>query len=469
MNLLAVHSYGRGLTVPLEHQPPTGVVNSSRAEARTKRPRRTHAFMFGFLKPTFRNVEYRQAYARCCSMQHLEFGVSSLTFLSYEAVLLYLLTVESGLSPGPPSSTPTCCRLRTSSRLRTDPDSASARFAAAFGVLLGLIKLDDDRRDEGRLISRFAHWLLSRKQTAVRQVFTEIDDQFETRVAGLINEHLKLESNWQTQPLPLAEYAEPTAKSFGYLFSLAVEQCDGQSELKDVFRQIGESLGFAILAFDCANDFYQDREQAQFNPLKTAAEIETALDLACEKLDQAAWLCEQHLSEASLCARVIASVFNRTAGFAPRANSCRKTAATWKKRLGEWGLHKEPGYVYARFDCCCELCCDGAGEAAGCCAGGDCAVCGGGEAAACSDCGCCVCDGCCCDCDGDSKKGNLEQLLGEHGWSRSALKPNGVVLIDGQRHRARAEEYHIPANVEIQVVDVVRSTLIVRELEDSEA
>lgn len=128
-------------------------------------PAKSEALMFGFLRPSFRDVEYRQAYARCCSMQHLEFGVSSLPFLSYESVLLYLLAVESGLNPGPPASTPTCCRLRTSARLRDDPDASFARFSAAFGVLLGLIKLDDDVRDEGRMMSRFAHWILARKRS----------------------------------------------------------------------------------------------------------------------------------------------------------------------------------------------------------------------------------------------------------------------------------------------------------------
>ena len=103
-------------------------------------------------------------------MQHLEFGVSSLPFLSYESVLLYLLTTGCGLNPGPPETTPTCCRLRTSRLHREEPDSRFAQFSAAFEVLLGLIKLDDDVRDEGRLISRLAHWALSRKHTAVHRV-----------------------------------------------------------------------------------------------------------------------------------------------------------------------------------------------------------------------------------------------------------------------------------------------------------
>ena len=426
--------------------------------------------MFGFLRPTFRDVEYRQAYARCCSMQHLEFGVSALPFLSYEAVLLYQLTVESGLNPGPPSSTPTCCRLRTSSRLRNDPDGRFARFAAAFGVLLGLIKLDDDRRDEGRLISRLAYWFLSRKQAAVRKVFTDIDDQFETRVTGLIDDHLQLESNWHSQPVSLADYSEPTAKSFGYLFSLAVRHTNDPERMQ-LFQQVGEAIGRAILTFDCANDFHRDREQGQFNPLQTEADISAALDLACESLDQAAWLCEQEFGDASLCARVIASVFERTASFAPHVSSCGTTTSRWKKRLGQWGLHKEPGYVYARFDCCeIVACCDGIGELAACynTAGEGAACCGtaGEGAGGCESAGC-MCDFCCCDGCGDGRNSQeeLEKLLGERGWSRSALRPNGVVLVDGQRYRARAEDAHIPTNVAIQVVDVVRSTLIGREFE----
>lgn len=402
-------------------------------------------------------------------MQHLEFGVSSLPFLSYEAVLLYLLSVEAGLNPGAPSSTPACCRLRTSSRLREDADASIARFSAAFGVLLGLIKLDDDVRDERRLISRLGHWLLSRRQSAVHEFFTAVDDQFSDRVAELIEEHLELERRWQHGSYSLNEYAEPTARSFGYIFSLAARSSgDSTADHRELFEQVGRSIGRAILAFDCAVDWHDDQRHGQFNPLPGESAIGAALDLACESLDQAAWLCETRCGESSLCARVLTSVFERTAAFVPR-HLRRTQRPGWKQRLSQWGLSREPGYVYARFDCCeVVACCDGVGEAASCCGGaGDGAAGCGGHGCGCETCVWCG-DGCCDPC-GDKisgRSGELAKLLGETGWTRSVLKPNGVVLINGQRHRAQAEDGQILVNVEIQVVDVVRSTLVVRPLEE---
>lgn len=424
--------------------------------------------MFGFLQPLFRDTKYRQAYARCCSMQHLEFGVSSLPFLSYEAVLLYQLTIDCGFNPGPPATTATCCRLRTSRRLRNEADAEFARFAAAFGVLLGLIKLDDDVRDEGGLISRLAHWTLARRQAAVNKVFTEVDDHFAERVEELIDEHLNLERNWQHNPVSLAEYAEPTARSFGYLFSLAARQNDiASAEQKKLLTSVGESIGRAILAFDCAADWYQDRHRGRFNPLPDESSIESALDLACASLDQAAWLCETQCGETSLSARVLASVFERTAAFTPKPIA-RRRRPQWKQQLSEWGLMREPGYVYARCDCCCELLCDGAGQAAGC--GEFAACCGEGPGCGCEGLVCCgegCCDPCCDKASG--RAAELEKLVGETGLTRNSLKPNGVILINGKRERARAESGVIPANTQVEVVEVLRSRLIVRRLDEPES
>jgi len=444
--------------------------------------------MFGFLKPAFRDTNYRQAYARCCSMQHLEFGVSSLPFLSYESVLLYLLTVECGLNPGPPASTPTCCRLRTSRLHREEPDAPFAQISAAFGVLLGLIKLDDDVRDEGRLISRLAHWALSRQQTAVHAVFTSIDDTFSDRVAELIDEHLELERNWQQRRVSLEEYAEPTARSFGYLFSLAARldtRADGHClpgsqpanainaiPPQELLTAIGESIGRAILTFDCARDWEDDQRRGQFNPLPDEAAIPAALDLACASLDEAAWLCETHCGESSLSARVLTSVFERAARFTPRRTARAKRPA-WKQQLSDWGLLREPGYVYARCDCCeITVCCDGVGEAATCCGGaGEAAegatCCSGGHGCGCEACLCCGDD--CCDPCVDKSSGRtaeLEKLIGDTAFTRTRLKPNGVVLVNGQRERARSEEGTIPVNTRVEVIGVQRSRLIVRPVDE---
>ncbi len=148
--------------------------------------------MFGFLRPTGRPAAYRQVYARCCSFQHLYYGVGSLPLLSYEAIFLYLAAVDAGVCPPPDASAPTCCRLRTSETLRSAPDAAIAELCASVGLLLAEIKLDDDVRDDGFLLSRVARrWLRSRFRRA-RRCLSARDPEFDRRVDETIGRHLEL-------------------------------------------------------------------------------------------------------------------------------------------------------------------------------------------------------------------------------------------------------------------------------------
>lgn len=413
-------------------------------------------------------------------MQHQEFGIGTLPFLSYEAVFLYLLATDAGLSNGPPDSTPTCCRLRTSRRLLSEPDADLACFCAAFGVLLGLIKIDDDVRDGGKLLSKLIHRRLSRKRKTVSQFFSKLDPQFDEKAAAFVSEHLALER--QIDPIPLDEYAAPTADAFGYIFSLATripspmaQSPDALDSTEKLFQRIGRAIGAAIISYDCAVDWQRDRRLGQFNPLPDQDAVESAIDVSCVRLDDAAFECEQRFGTMSTCSRVLTSVFERVSS-QPRRES--NNAATLQNRLGQamtsinrrlqsWGLRREPGYVYARFDCCdVAACCDGAGEVGGCCAGG-------GEvgAPACcpGDC-CCICsDYCAGDAFGKNRQQKeLENLKGETGITRSRLSPNGVILIHGKRRRACAESGPIPPDTKVEVIEVRGFGLLVRPTETSD-
>ena len=305
----------------------------------------------------------------------------------------------------------------------------------------------------------------------------------------MIEEHLELERNWCQRRVSLSEYAEPTARSFGYLSSLAARlgtAADGQChsgtrpanaydvvQSEELLTAIGASIGRAILTFDCAHDWQHDQRHGQFNPLPVEAEIPAALALACASLDEAAWLCEKHLGESSLSARVLVSVFERSARFTPR-RSARVERPAWRQKLSSWGLLREPGYVYARCDCCeIAACCDGIGEAATCCGGAGEAAEGATCCSAGHGCGCEACvwcgDGCCDPCvdKASGRTKELEKLIGDKGLTRSSLKPNCVVLVNGQRQRARSEEGTIPVNTRVEVIDVNRSTLIVRPVDES--
>lgn len=438
--------------------------------------------MFGFLRPAFEpdqlqiRTRYRQAYSRCCMAQHLHFGTLALPFLSYEAVFVYLLLTEAGLSEGPSEATPTCCRLRTSRRLQNEPDGDAAQFAAAFGVLLGLIKLEDDVRDEGSHLARLARWRLEKRRARLDSQFSAIDPRFAERVSSILKTHEEIEAKGDAS---LAEFGRPTADGFGYLFELAAKGHDADSEMQRLFAQLGLRVGAAIIAFDSAADWHSDQMTGSANPLRGESQIDQALDESFAQLAEAAWLCEERFGQLSLTASVLRSALDRVSAFQPRRpNLVKRTPRRVRDRLRNWGAIREPGYVYARFDCCeifscCELvgeagsCCEGAGGAAECCGAGGGAEAGGccaGESLGCGLEGvfCCFDDACC-----ESKsqrRRKFENVVSETGVTRSTLNPQGVVRVNGRRFRARAESGSIPAGRPIVVVSSDRDVLLVREL-----
>ena len=438
--------------------------------------------MFGFLRPAFEpdqlqiRTRYRRAYARCCMAQHLAFGPLSLPFLSYEAVFVYLLLTEAGLSEGPPEGTPTCCRLRTSRRIQNEADGEASRFAAAFGILLGLIKLEDDVRDEGSMLAQLARWRLEKRRAKLVSQFSLIDRHFAERVSSILKAHEEIEARGD---VPLAEFARPTADGFGYLFELAATARDADMETRRLFAQLGSRIGAAIIAFDSAADWHSDQMSGSANPLADESQIDAALDESFGQLAEAAWLCDEEFGQASVTARVLRSALDRVSVFQPRHPGLVKRAPRrLRDRLHQWGAIREPGYVYARFDCCevfscCELvgeagsCCEGVGGAAECCGAG-----GGVEAGGCcagESLGCgldgvfCCFDDACCESESQRRR-RIENVVGETGVARSALNPRGVVRVNGRRFRAQAEIGSIPAGRPVGVVASDRDVLVVREL-----
>ena len=59
--------------------------------------------------------------------------------------------------------------------------------------------------------------------------------------------------------VPLEDYAEPTAKAFGYLIGLLANAIRKPEHLV-TFQSIGRHVGRAIIAFDCAADKQRDSQ-----------------------------------------------------------------------------------------------------------------------------------------------------------------------------------------------------------------
>lgn len=436
--------------------------------------------MFGFLSPRTRLPQWRRSYARVCQHQRALFGLSSLPFLSYEAAFLYQAACDSGLISQLPGSAPTCCKLR---RLReAEPDDRSVgRYAAAFGMLLAGIKLDDDVADSGRVGNRLLRWKYRKQVATARSVLDRHSPGLVAQTESIVAEHMRLEA--LATPPPLEDYTAPTGRGFGLLFE-QLHPGDGTT-----FRSLGEAIGRAIIAWDCAVDFEFDRIHGHYTPLNSQSDVEDALHFCRLQLATAGW----QLPVGSVSRKLLLSVSQRVAA---RMQQVPRREPT--RLLERWGLIREKGFAYAGCDGCeaaCAVteCCGGGAE---CCGGiAECAECGGAAGSA----GCCaeqpVCcivpdAACCCGdayfscCDrastgdkqpsGTGRKlsgGNtsmFEPYLGHSGRS-ALLDPIGYVEINGEQLAARSESGGIiDAGTVVTVVGTDEFGVVVRKAEDGQ-
>lgn len=304
--------------------------------------------MFGLMNPGRQDTTFRRAYARCCQHQRRAYGLTSLGFLSYESVLLYLFALDAGTLSAEDLPPYTCCRLRP---LPSRPPSAEgqvARFCAALGLLLAHIKVSDDVRDGRSLPARLARWLLRRRFRAAFDHFGRLDAGFTQRVEQFIEDHLALEK--AGTPIALADYARPTADAFGYVFGL-MARLSGLEAQPDLLNRLGQHVGAAIIAFDCAVDWSRDRRRGDFNPLPDGEQsAEAALAYCRERLTQAAQECRAAFGDNSHAAHALLGVRERIAGRC-RASVCASVRAGADSRLRRWGVRRKGAFqVNAGWD-----------------------------------------------------------------------------------------------------------------------
>jgi hypothetical protein len=304
--------------------------------------------MFGLLNPGRQDVLYRRAYARCCQHQRRRHGLPSLAFLSYESVLLYLVAADAGIVPLDDLPAITCCKLRRLPTGVSQVECEVARFCGALGMLLASVKLADDLRDRPTLLTRLANWMLRGRFREAFDYFGRLDPAFERRLDAFIQEHLALER--RGEPVELAEYVRPTARAFGYVFALfwraggvslliAYDQgADAPRSPEEFLQALGEHVGSAIVAFDCAVDRDRDRQRGAYNPLPDGDDaVRDALALSRRHLYLAAEECRRRFGEEAHSRRVLLSVAGRLPGSCPES-ACRRFQQETRSRLQRWGL-----------------------------------------------------------------------------------------------------------------------------------
>lgn len=392
--------------------------------------------MFGFLVPSKPIAGWRRSYARVCQYQRKHFGLTALPFLSYESAFLYQVACDLGEIPHPDANAPKCCRLK---RLPTSQlaDEYVGTFCAAFGVVLAGIKVEDDVRDAGRIGNRLVQWKLRRQVKTARQILSGVTVQSSNfnltdAIDATVSDHVRLETR---QGVSLAEYVRPTGGGFARVFQSLPHASDRRR-----LSEIGEAVGQAIIAWDCAVDFERDRIKGEYNPLSSRAEVMTAFDLCLLQLAIVGW----KLPSGSVSGQVVASV---SAKVRRRKVDTQRGKVETVRRLERWGLTRQKGFVYAKLECCC--CCEAI------CEGAECLSCGA-EAATCGSGGCgeaCFCLECApigvCPDSGSGKKPASPNAAGSESpyahhvgtvtTTSGALNPAGYVIVDGERIPARTE------------------------------
>lgn len=274
--------------------------------------------MFGFLNPRPHSFDYRRAYARLCQHQRRAFGMLALPFHSYEAVFLYQVALDAGVFPAQVMPNVRCCRLAMPRSLPHDSDAVIGKFCASVSLLLASIKLEDDLRDTRGWAPRIARWVLRRRIKQANLTFSRLDPRFDRNVGQLIADHHALESRGGN--IPIDEYAEPTALSFGYVFGLA-SRLPGLGAHRDTLTSLGHKLGAAIIAFDCAVDWKRDRSRGEFNPLPDETSVANALDWSAERLAEAAHLAQRTFGNSSRSAATLEAVRLRVMNTTPFSQS----------------------------------------------------------------------------------------------------------------------------------------------------
>jgi hypothetical protein len=355
--------------------------------------------MFGFLRPSAGWRRYRQAYARLCQYQQIEYGRLSLPFLSYEGALLYLFATEAGWFPAPEDGAPVCCRLRQAPSLLERPEAPLGRFCASLGLLLASIKLDDDVRDGGSWPARLARWTLRKRLQSAHRYFQSLDEEFDATTNRYLDEHLQFETGARRPSLH--DYAAPTARAFGYVFS-RLSRVAPYRACGEALHTLGTHVGAAIIAFDCGADWRRDQCTGNYNPLCDHDDVRRSYAYCEHHLSAAARLCRDVHGERSLSATVLAGVAERV-----RQRQIETPHVTCREELQSYSPSRlrRAGYAFADLgllafaDCACDglgACCElgggaaeGGGAAAECCGGEACCH-GGAEGGYCCAEFCCI-------------------------------------------------------------------------------
>lgn len=193
-------------------------------------------------------------------------------------------------------------------------------------------------------MARLLRSTLSHQRCQAWVYFRELDTDFDATIRTYLDNHSLLEAS--VTSISIQKYASPTASAFGYVFGL-MAGLPAMAGSKEFLSAIGQLVGSAIISFDCAVDWHDDRRHKNFNPLPNEDSRIASRQYSVACINDAASRCFARLGPRATSGKILEGVASRMEQLALyQPMSCHTGNQNASKR-----------FVYAYSDVCCAICC----------------------------------------------------------------------------------------------------------------
>lgn len=222
--------------------------------------------MFGYVKVNKDELKvreyniYKSYYCGLCKTLKNEYGYFSRFCLNYDSVFLALLL--SSVTQDDYDCKNQVCIAHPTKKTPIAKTNNSLHFSATVMIILTLLKLSDDIRDEKSIKAMLVYILLLGARSKIKKHHKELYD----RCKAQINKLSTLEKNKCSD---LDKLSDVFAKLLGTLF---VPDFIDDENTKRILSHIGYMLGRFIYIIDAYEDIEKDKKKKTFNPFVLSEE-----------------------------------------------------------------------------------------------------------------------------------------------------------------------------------------------------
>ena len=197
---------------------------------------------------------YRSFYCGLCKQLKTEYGFSSRLILNYDSVFLALLL--SSVLEEDAECVPERCIVHPVNKRPVRKPSGCLSYSAGVMLILALLKLSDNIKDDKSIKDLGASFLLLKARFRVKKKYGDLYKECKKHIDALS----KLEKENCENP-------DATAHEFASILEkLFVPDFITDETQKRILSHLGYSLGRFIYLLDAYEDFEEDKKRKRYNP-----------------------------------------------------------------------------------------------------------------------------------------------------------------------------------------------------------